>query len=124
MYREFQNLVLHGHAFVVSHLVTAEYGDNRFLFGYVVAGNTFPELPRIRVLILPRGYVLNAARYPEEVAYSQNYLLLEVPTLWSRMIIIYTTRFNILKFCILPTQCICVSRMVLTINGDCFPKQH
>jgi hypothetical protein len=28
------------------------------------------------------------------------------------------------KFCILPTQCICVFRMVLTINSDCFPKQH
>jgi hypothetical protein len=28
------------------------------------------------------------------------------------------------KLCILPTQCICVFRMVLTINSDCFPKQH
>jgi hypothetical protein len=26
--------------------------------------------------------------------------------------------------CILPTQCVCVFRMVLTINSDCFPKQH
>jgi hypothetical protein len=26
--------------------------------------------------------------------------------------------------CILPTQCICVFRMVLTINSDYFPKQH
>jgi hypothetical protein len=34
------------------------------------------------------------------------------------------TRFNILKFCILPTECICVFRTVLTINSDCFPKQH
>jgi hypothetical protein len=25
---------------------------------------------------------------------------------------------------ILPTQCICVFCMVLTINSDCFPKQH
>jgi hypothetical protein len=24
----------------------------------------------------------------------------------------------------LPTECICVFRMVLTINSDCFPKQH
>jgi hypothetical protein len=35
-----------------------------------------------------------------------------------------TTRFNVVKLCILPTQCTCVFRMVLTINSDCFPKQH
>jgi hypothetical protein len=29
---------------------------------------------------------------------------------------------NILKLCILPTECICVSHMVLTINRDSFPK--
>jgi hypothetical protein len=40
------------------------------------------------------------------------------------MITIYTARFNILKLCILPTQCICVFRMVLTINIGYFPKQH
>jgi hypothetical protein len=34
------------------------------------------------------------------------------------------TSFNTTKLCILPTQCICVFRMVLTINSDCFPKQH
>jgi hypothetical protein len=28
------------------------------------------------------------------------------------------------KLYILPTLCICVCRMVLTINNDCFPKQH
>jgi hypothetical protein len=28
------------------------------------------------------------------------------------------------ELCILPTQCICVFRMVLTTNSDCFPKQH
>jgi hypothetical protein len=32
--------------------------------------------------------------------------------------------FNILEHCILPTEYICVFRMVLTINSDCFPKQH
>jgi hypothetical protein len=37
---------------------------------------------------------------------------------------IYTTFFNTLKLRILPTQCIFVFRMVLTINSDCFPKQH
>jgi hypothetical protein len=36
----------------------------------------------------------------------------------------YTYHFNILQLCILPTQCMCVFRMVLTINSDCFPKQH
>jgi hypothetical protein len=33
-----------------------------------------------------------------------------------------TTCFTILKLYILPTQCICVLHMVLTINNDCFPN--
>jgi hypothetical protein len=37
---------------------------------------------------------------------------------------IYTTCFNKLELCILSTECICVFLMVLTINSDCFPKQH
>jgi hypothetical protein len=37
---------------------------------------------------------------------------------------ICSTCCNTLKLCILPTQCVCVFRMVLTINSDCFPKQH
>jgi hypothetical protein len=37
---------------------------------------------------------------------------------------IYHTPLNTLKLCILSTHCICVFRMVLTINSDCFPKQH
>jgi hypothetical protein len=37
---------------------------------------------------------------------------------------ICTICFDILKLCILPTECICVFRVVLTINSDCFPKQH
>jgi hypothetical protein len=45
-------------------------------------------------------------------------------TLQSLVVTIYTTRFNTLKLCILPTECICVFRMVLTINSDCSPKQH
>jgi hypothetical protein len=35
-----------------------------------------------------------------------------------------TALFNTLELCILTTECICVFRMVLTINSDCFPKQH
>jgi hypothetical protein len=31
---------------------------------------------------------------------------------------------NINQFCILPTQFICVFRMVLTLNSDYFPEQH
>jgi hypothetical protein len=42
----------------------------------------------------------------------------------SRVITIYTTRFNILKLYILPTQCICVFHVVLTVNIGYFPKQH
>jgi hypothetical protein len=37
---------------------------------------------------------------------------------------ICTARFNILKLRILPTQCIYVFRVILTINSDYFPKQH
>jgi hypothetical protein len=37
--------------------------------------------------------------------------------------------FNLLKssgfkLCILPIECICVFCMILTINSNCFPKQH
>jgi hypothetical protein len=42
----------------------------------------------------------------------------------STVVIICTTCFNTPKLCIMPTQCISVFRMVLTINSDCFPKQH
>jgi hypothetical protein len=28
------------------------------------------------------------------------------------------------KICIFPAECICVFSMVVTINSDCFPKQH
>jgi hypothetical protein len=32
---------------------------------------------------------------------------------------------HMLEHCILPiTQCVCVLHMVLTINSDCFHKQH
>jgi hypothetical protein len=39
------------------------------------------------------------------------------------MVTICTTRFNVVKLCILPTQCISVFRMVFTIKSDCFPKE-
>jgi hypothetical protein len=42
----------------------------------------------------------------------------------SRVVSIYATCFIIKTLFILPTQCICLFRMVLTINSDCFPKQH
>jgi hypothetical protein len=31
---------------------------------------------------------------------------------------------HMLEHCILPTQCVCVLHMVLTINSDCFQKRH
>jgi hypothetical protein len=37
--------------------------------------------------------------------------------------LISTIFFVIIKFCIVPAECICVLRMVLTINSDCFPKK-
>jgi hypothetical protein len=40
------------------------------------------------------------------------------------MVITCTTHFSILKFYFLPTEYICVFRMVLTINSVYFPKQH
>jgi hypothetical protein len=45
-------------------------------------------------------------------------------TLYRLVVSIRTTCFNTLKLCILPTECICVFHMDLTINSDCFPKQH
>jgi hypothetical protein len=36
----------------------------------------------------------------------------------------YELNLYILFRRILPTECICVFRMALTINSDCFPKQH
>jgi hypothetical protein len=31
---------------------------------------------------------------------------------------------HMLEHCILPTQCVCVLHMVLTINSDCFHKRY
>jgi hypothetical protein len=31
---------------------------------------------------------------------------------------------HMLEHCILPTQCVCVLHMVLTINSDCFHKRN
>jgi hypothetical protein len=45
-------------------------------------------------------------------------------TLQSPVVTICTTRFNTLKLYILPTRCTCVFHMVLTVNSDCFLKQH
>jgi hypothetical protein len=42
--------------------------------------------------------------------------------LLSPAVTICTTYFKIIIPCILPTECISVSRMVLTINSDCFPR--
>jgi hypothetical protein len=36
----------------------------------------------------------------------------------------YSMYHLLLKLYIVPTQCICVFRMVLTTNSDCFPKQN
>jgi hypothetical protein len=35
-----------------------------------------------------------------------------------------TILFNTLRLCTLSTECVCVFRMVLTINDDCLRKQH
>jgi hypothetical protein len=40
------------------------------------------------------------------------------------VVTICTTCFYILKLCIPPTECICMLRMVLTINCNCFTKQN
>jgi hypothetical protein len=40
------------------------------------------------------------------------------------VVTICITCVNTLNLPILPTECIYVFRMVLTINSDCFPKQH
>jgi hypothetical protein len=45
-------------------------------------------------------------------------------TLESTAVIVCTACFNILKLYILPTECVVVFHMVLTINSEFFPKQH
>jgi hypothetical protein len=45
-------------------------------------------------------------------------------SLYSPVVNVYTACFNILKLFILGTYCVHVFRMVLTVNSDCFPKQH
>jgi hypothetical protein len=47
-----------------------------------------------------------------------------ISPLKSPVVTICTTCFSLLELCILHTECICVFRMVLTINSDCFPKQQ
>jgi hypothetical protein len=37
---------------------------------------------------------------------------------------IHTSCFNVLQLCIVPTEWICVFRVVLTENSYCFPKNH
>jgi hypothetical protein len=50
---------------------------------------------------------------------------LHIPTTIScPMVTICSTCFNVRKLCILPIECICMFRTVLTINSVCFPKQH
>jgi hypothetical protein len=45
-------------------------------------------------------------------------------TLYSTVVTICTNLFHVQKPSILPTQCIYVFPMILTINSDCLPKQH
>ena len=37
---------------------------------------------------------------------------------------VYTACFNMQELYILPTEYICVFRMVLTVNSDCFRRHH
>jgi hypothetical protein len=45
-------------------------------------------------------------------------------TLWSAVVTLCTTRLNIHKFYVLPTQCIYVFCVDLRTNSDYFPIQH
>jgi hypothetical protein len=54
----------------------------------------------------------------------QMYIDLYINYLKRITVAIYTTDFNKLKLRILPTQYICVFRMILTINIDYSRKQH
>jgi hypothetical protein len=50
-----------------------------------------------------------------------NWMLKPMLTPYIRLVIICTARFKILKFCILPTECICVLRMAFGKNSDVYP---
>ena len=45
-------------------------------------------------------------------------------TLCSQVVTVYTARFNIHQFYVLPTQCIYVFGVDLRTNSDYFPIQH
>jgi hypothetical protein len=45
-------------------------------------------------------------------------------TLYTSLVTIRTKFFNTLKLCNMPTECVYLFRMVLTMNSDCFAKQH
>jgi hypothetical protein len=68
------------------------------------------------------GWPLLCALYGTGTPVMWRHISTGVRVMW--VVIICTTCSNTLKLCILPTECICVFRMVLTINSDCFPKQH
>jgi hypothetical protein len=81
--------------------------------------------PPILHLNLLRIYLLVCSTGIGEGTYSCWYIK-EVSVLFyhfENAATIYATCFNIIILCILPTECICVFRMVLTINSDCFHKQ-
>jgi hypothetical protein len=48
----------------------------------------------------------------------------ESVALLSLLVTIRITCYNIVKCCILSTECIYVFHTVLTINSICFPKEH
>jgi hypothetical protein len=76
------------------------------------------------------GWKFTPVIHAEENLHTQSYTEAMVTHVWwyfilvlillSAVVTIYTTSFNLLTLCILPTKCICMFRMVLTINSDCF----
>jgi hypothetical protein len=59
-----------------------------------------------------------------KTVYSCSFADLFILTLWDLVIILFTVRFNIQQFHVLPTQCIYVFCVDLRTNNDHFPIQH
>jgi hypothetical protein len=83
--------------------------------------NTSLELYRHTNILLEKYYSCSATQYILSIGTRMFIITLNFQ---SPVATICTTCFNISKPCIIPTECIFVFRMVLTLNIDYFPKQH
>jgi hypothetical protein len=87
--------------------------------------NVFPVRYKLSFYLLFRSHsVLNEIAVSRKSVTVTLFLLLNLDTVTSKAVevSICTTSSNKTEHCILLTQCVCVLRMVLTINSDCLER--